>query len=283
MALPTGMGLKMGVVALWVSDLKRSVQWYQNTLGLKAIKQSEGSAEVGAGSQTLISLTEKSGAQPYPQTSGLYHVAILLPDRKSLARLLYQLAENEIEIEGAADHGVSESLYLRDPDGNGIEIYRDRRKNDWPRDDIQHLQMGTEEMDFDSLILELKKGVLPWQGLPEKTVIGHIHLQVADLKRTEAFYQQGLGFTLTQRADGAIFLADGEYHHHIAANNWAGEEIPPAPADATGLRWFELRFADAAALEAVQAKLQAAQIPMQAEDGSILIHDPDQIAIWLRK
>ena len=213
----------------------------------------------------------------------MYHFAVLLPDRKSLARLLYHLAETKLGVQGAADHGVSEALYLADPDGNGIELYRDRRKNEWPVDDLGRLQMGTEALDIDDLVMELKGGLEPYQGLPQKTTIGHVHLQVRNLAEAEQFYNGALGFKVMQRYEsGAIFVSAGGYHHHIGLNTWAGEGAPPPPADATGLRWFEVVLPDSAALDGVLARLKAAGVTGEEQDGGVLVHDPSQNGILLR-
>jgi catechol 2,3-dioxygenase len=273
----------IGEVQIFVSDLERTLQFYQNGLGFKLLGREGNQAFLGAGDQRLIVLNERPGAEPAPGTTGLYHFAVLLPDRKSLARLLYHIAENETPVQGAADHGVSEALYLSDPDDNGIELYRDRRKNDWPMDDLGKLQMGTDELDIDDLILELKKGVQPWQGLPAGTVIGHVHLHVRDLAEAEQFYTKVLGFQIMQRYEsGAIFVSAGGYHHHIGLNTWAGKGAPPPPDTATGLRWFAIRLPDTAALEAIRGRLQAAGVSFEEQEGGILVKDPSQNTMLLK-
>lgn len=269
-------------VVLYVAELQRSVDFYQNILGFQLLGREAQQAVLGAGGTPLIVLNEKPGARPVKGVTGLYHVAVLLPNRLALAALLYHLAEIEAEVQGAADHGVSEALYLEDPDGNGIEMYSDRPKNEWPRDDIGRLQMGTEELDMDDLLLELKGNLEPWQGLPGGTTVGHIHLHVADLAATERFYRQVMGFDLTQRyGSGALFLSSGSYHHQIGANTWAGVGAPPPPADASGLRWFELAFNEPEAYTALLQRLQAAGIATETVEGGFLVHDPSQNAILL--
>lgn len=284
----------IGEVQLVVADLKRSTQFYQERLGFKVIEErvlrEVGYQTVlGAGERRLVVLNEKPGVKPRPPSgadsrmTGLYHFAVLLPNRRALARLLVHLAEDETEVQGAADHGVSEALYLSDPDGNGIELYSDRRRSEWPADDLGKLQMGTGELDVDDLVLELKDGLLPWTGLPETTVIGHVHLHIADLAAAERFYTQVLGFQLTQRyGSGAIFVSAGGYHHHIGLNTWAGVGAPPPPADVAGLRWFEVMLPAEEALEAVRGRLQAAGTPFEEQDGGFLVRDPSQNGILLR-
>jgi catechol 2,3-dioxygenase len=284
----------IGEVQLVVADLKRSTQFYQERLGFAVIEERARSEQgyqtvLGAGKRRLVVLNERPGVKPRPPSgggsrmTGLYHFAVLLPNRRALARLLVHLAEDETEVQGAADHGVSEALYLSDPDGTGIELYSDRRRGEWPVDDLGKLQMGTDELDVDDLVLELKDGLLPWNGLPETTVIGHVHLHVADLAAAERFYTQVLGFQLTQRyGSGAIFVSAGGYHHHIGLNTWAGVGAPPPPADVAGLRWFEVMLPDAETLGAVRGRLGAAGISSEEQEGGFLVQDPSQNGILLR-
>jgi catechol 2,3-dioxygenase len=273
----------IGKVQLKVASLERSVDFYQRKLGFQLLSKEGSQAVLGAGDQALLTLTEVPGARAVRGTSGLYHFAVLLPDRRSLARLLYHLAESEVEIPGAADHGVSEALYLQDPDGNGIELYRDRRRNEWPVDDLGRLQMGTEELDIDDLVWELKSGLEPWQGLPENTTIGHVHLQVANMASAELFYTHVLGFQLMQRyGSAAIFVSAGGYHHHIGMNTWAGEGVPPPPADAAGLLWFEVVLPAQENLDAVLERLKDANVAAEPQADGVLVRDPSQNGILLR-
>lgn len=273
----------IGEIALDVADLNRSVSFYTERLGFKLLASEGDHAVVGAGTRPLIELHGKPGARAVTKTTGLYHFAVLLPDRKNLARLLYHLAETETEVQGASDHGVSEALYMADPDGIGIELYVDRKRGEWPVDDLGKLQMGTEELDIDDLVLELKDGVLPFSGLPEGTRIGHVHLHVRDLTEAENFYTKVLGFQLMQRyGSGAIFVSAGGYHHHIGANTWAGVGAPPPPDDAVGLRWFQILLPDQVALDGVVARLKSAGVPYEEKDGGILVKDPSQNGILLK-
>jgi catechol 2,3-dioxygenase len=273
----------IGQVQLKVASLERALDFYQRKLGFQLLSREGSQAVLGAGGQALLTLTEVPGARAVRGTSGLYHFAVLLPDRRSLARLLYHLAESEVEIPGAADHGVSEALYLQDPDGNGIELYRDRRRNEWPVDDLGRLQMGTEELDLDDLVWELKNGLEPWQGLPESTTIGHVHLQVANIASAELFYTHVLGFQLMQRyGSAAIFVSAGGYHHHIGMNTWAGEGVPPPPADAAGLLWFEVVLPAQENLDAVLERLKDANVAVEPQAEGVLVRDLSQNGILLR-
>jgi catechol 2,3-dioxygenase len=281
---PTPPGMEIGEVALVTASLPPAVTFYTQVLGLRLMDgdPSSGGAVLAAGNRRLILLREKPGAQPAPGATGLYHAAIRLPNRKSLAHLIYHLAEQEIEIQGAADHGVSESIYMEDPDGNGIELYCDRRKGAWPVDDLKRLQMYTDELDLDNLIMELKDGVTPWPGLPDGAIIGHIHLKASHLPEAEQFYTQIMGFELTQHQPGAAFVSSGGYHHLIGMNNWAGEGIPTPPADAAGLEWFAVRYPTPAALEALTGRLQAAGIAYTSQEGGLLVRDPSKNTVMVR-
>ena len=275
----------IGEIQLLTGNLERLGRFYQEQLGFHLLEEGKDRIVLGAGSRRLITLVGKAGAQPRSQKgmTGLYHFAVLLPDRRSLARLLVHMAENGMEIQGASDHGVSEALYLADPDGNGIELYRDRAKEEWPVDDLNRLMMVTDPLDVDDLVLELRQGLTPWQGLPDGTVIGHVHLHVANLMEAEVFYTRVLGFKLMQHyGQSAAFVSAGGYHHHIGMNTWAGTGAPPPPPDTTGLRWFEVVLPDTAALEAVQARLQEAGHSWKESDGGILVRDPSQNGILLK-
>ena len=273
----------VGEVQLVVSNLERSVTFYQNALGFRVLDRQDGRAVLGAGSRRLLTLVEQPGAKPAPRTTGLYHFAVLLPDRRSLARLLYHMAETEVPVQGASDHGVSEALYLADPDGNGIELYRDREREEWPLDEAGKMEMGTEQLDIDDLVMELQDGLTPWEGLPEGTRIGHVHLRVRNIAEAEAFYTGILGFQLMQRyGTAASFVSAGGYHHHIGMNTWQSASAPPPPPTATGLRWFELLLPDNTALEAVRARLSAAGITVDAQDEGVLVRDPSGNGILFR-
>ena len=273
----------IGEIELYVANLDRALNFYQDGLGFKQLNMEGGQAVLGAGSHRLITLIEKTGAKQVTHTTGLYHFAVLLPSRQALAELLVHMAENGTQIEGASDHGVSEALYLSDPDGNGIELYCDRPRHEWPVDDLGKVQMGVEALDIDDLVLALKEGVPEWQGLPDKTVIGHVHLHVRDLLEAERFYTRVLGFQIMLRYEsGAIFVSAGGYHHHIGLNTWAGKGAPPPPPDAIGMRWFEVILPDPAALDAVQARLNEAGAVSEAQNGGLLVHDPSQNGILLR-
>jgi catechol 2,3-dioxygenase len=273
-------GTRIGAVHLTISDLRRSVRFYEAHLGFIVHRRDDRTAWLGAGGADLLVLSQCETAPRVRGTTGLYHFAILVPSRADLARSLRRLVETETVLQGAADHGVSEALYLADDDGNGIEVYRDRPRGEWPMVAGQ-LRMGAEPLDFDELLAE-KGGAGDGAGLPPGTRIGHVHLHVSRLADAERFYVNVLGFTLTQRyGPSALFVAAGDYHHHIGLNTWAGVGAPPPPPGAIGLHHFVVTLPNAAALAAVAGRLRAAGIPSEPIDTGLLVHDPAKNAMLL--
>ncbi len=275
-----GPGTRMGTVRLIVSDLERSRDFYERVLGLRARAVSDGALRFGApGGEPLVEVLADPAAPALDRRRlGLFHLAILFPDRLELARALARLAATRWPLAGAADHLVSEALYLSDPDGNGIELYRDRPRAQWPRREGQ-LQMATLPLDLDDLLGELSDAARADDSPPAGTTIGHVHLQVAELERTEIFYRELLGFAVTVRLyPGALFLSAGGYHHHIGTNTWrsAGGSAPP-PA-AVGLRDYELVVEDEETRERVLMRLHGAGVPV---DRGIVL-DPSGNRLRLR-
>jgi len=271
-----------GSVALIVVDLDRSLRYYHDNIGLQIQHQSARTARLGAGGRDLLHLTEQAGARPVQRgRTGLYHFAILTPSRVELSRTLHHLAATATRIDGASDHGVSEALYLTDPDGHGIEIYRDRPHAEWPV--VQReLQMTTDPLDVRSLLAEADGNESAWTGLHAETVIGHIHLHVANLPVAEKFYVDTLGFDLMQHfGSQAAFVSAGGYHHHLGLNVWAGVGAPPPPSDAARLDWYELRLPNQAALDAVLARLRTAGVSVSVTDDGWQLRDPAQNQIML--
>jgi catechol 2,3-dioxygenase len=231
----------IGSVSLTVSDLDRSVSFYRDTLGFQETLRHGRSAALSAGTgPTLIELHELAGAIPKPRRStGLFHFAILVPSRAALGRSLRRLADRQWPLSGVADHLVSEALYLSDPDGLGIEIYRDRPRDTWRRADGE-IAMATDPLDVQSVANE-PGAELPWQGLEAGTVIGHVHLHVPTLEAGEAVFCDGVGFEPVVRAyPGALFVSAGGYHHHLGMNTWVGVGAPAPPENAVGLRSFTI-------------------------------------------
>ena len=268
----------IGAVHLTISDVGRSVRFYEAHLGFILHRLEDGVAALGAGGPDLLVLRAGRTAPRVRGTTGLYHFAVLVPSRADLARSLRRLIETDTVLQGAADHGVSEALYLNDPDGNGIEIYRDRPRADWPMANGK-LRMGADPVDFDNLLDEHDGS---GAGLAAATTIGHVHLHVSDLAAAERFYVGVLGFEMMQRyGPSALFVSAGGYHHHIGLNTWAGVGAPPPPAGAIGLRHFVVTLPDPAALADVVGRVHAANIPVDSADGGALIKDPAGNAILL--
>ncbi len=274
----------LGPAHLQVRDLDRSIRFYTETLGFRLLERADDSATLAAGDTPWLLLTQPEGVTPRPpRTTGLYHVAILVPSRAALARSLRRLVEQRYPLSGASDHLVSEALYLDDPDGNGLEIYRDRPRADW-YDAEGHFQMGTLPLDVYALLEEGLADERPWAGLEPETRVGHMHVQVADLRAAVDFYAGVLGFDVMLASDrmGAAFVSAGGYHHHLGINTWGTRGAPAAPANATGLRRFDVVLPDAAALAAVTERLRAAGVAFEAEAGAVLTHDPSGNAVRLR-
>lgn len=239
MTLPTD--AHIGQVSLTVRDLDRSLSFYRDVLGFHESTRDGRAARLGpAGGRTLLELHENNAAIPKPSRSaGLYHFAILVPSRAALGRSLRRLADQRWPLTGAADHLVSEAVYLNDPDGLGIEVYRDRPREEWPVRNGQ-LLMASDPLDLQGLLDE-PGAETPWNGLEAGTVIGHVHLCVPHLAAAEALYCGQVGLQPTVRGyPGALFAAAGGYHHHLGMNTWAGVGAPAPPEHAVGLRSFTI-------------------------------------------
>ncbi len=276
---------RIGAVALAVTDLDRAARFYGSTLGMTELDAGASSdwRTFGVGERPLVRLILTAGPVLDPRRPGLYHMAILMPDRFTLARVLYQLAEANYPIQGASDHGVSEALYLADPLGNGIELYADHAPDEWPRTPDGELDMTTGPLNLDRLLLILKDRLEPWRGLDGRTRMGHVHLQVSDLDAAVDFYGRVLGFELQQRyGSAAAFLSAGGYHHRVGLNTWQSRGAPQAPPDAAGLRFFEVLLPDAAALTAAAARLEADHLPAQPLEGGLLARDPAGNGVLLK-
>ena len=234
-AEPVPSELTLGPVHLTVADLARSLEYYRTQIGLDLLGEENGTATLGAGSRSLLVLYEEPGARPADGYSGLFHYALLVPERRALARWLAHAARDRVALTGLSDHAVSEAIYLRDPDGHGIEIYRDRPREQW-EGKVMEL-MTTIPLDTADLLSVLDDPAAePFERLPDGTVMGHVHLRVAEIEPVVEFYG-GVGFELmAQLGMQAAFLATGGYHHHLGANTWESAGRPQAPAGYAGLR-----------------------------------------------
>ena len=274
----------VGAVRLTVPDPERSREFYERAIGLRAVELEDGAIGLGvAGGPPLVELHGDASAPPLdPRTPGLFHLAIVLPTRPDLARALARLADARVPLSGASDHLVSEALYLSDPDGNGIELYRDRPREQWPvRDGV--LQMATLPLDLDSVIGELRDRNDLSPVAPSGTRVGHVHLQVSDPAEAERFYSGLLGFEVTVRGyPGALFVSAGGYHHHIGLNTWHSAGSPPAAPGALGLRSFEIALPNDEELERVLARLRAAGVEPAVTAAGPQVRDPFGNAVRLR-
>jgi catechol 2,3-dioxygenase len=277
-------GTRLGPVRLQVADLERSLAFYQEVLGMRLLEREATRARLGsqaaeassaagapngaaAAGAVLLELVERRGARPAPRggRTGLFHFAILLPDRPSLGRFATHARRLGLGV-GAADHLVSESLYLHDPDRLGIEVYADRPRSDWRRIG-RELVMATDPLDWAGLVETA--GDTLWAGLPPGTVIGHLHLHVGDLAAASAFYSEALGFDRTVwHYPGALFLGAGGYHHHLGTNVWAGADATPPTEDEAQLLEWTIDLRDAGTLAAASESLERAGFEVETGQGA---------------
>lgn len=264
----------LGPVHLTVADLARSVSYYEAAVGLEVIGRSKGSASVGAGGRALIVLVEEPGAAPAFGHTGLYHVALLLPERADLARWLAHATRDRVPLVGMSDHFVSEALYLTDPDGHGLEIYRDRSREHW--EGKVAARMTTLPLDAEDLL-----GVLPdppsgdFDGMAAGAIVGHVHLKVKAIPEAVSFYRDILGFGLmAELGSQAAFLSAGGYHHHIGANTWGSAAAPPPPPGSAALRHLTVVLPDAAERDTVLDRLAAAGHSPAAVGEAPAVRDP---------
>jgi catechol 2,3-dioxygenase len=271
----------LGAVRLQVSDLGRSVQWYETVLGLSVQSRSGANAALAVDGERspLVELRERKGIRPVPRGGllGLYHFAILLPNRLALGRFIRHLAELGMHA-GMSDHFVSEAVYIHDPDGLGIEVYADRPRSQWKVEDRQ-LSMTTLPLNARALVEAA--GDEPWTGLPAGTVIGHVHLFVGDIDRAAAFYHDLVGFDkVVWSYPDALFLSAGGYHHHLGTNIWAAQAPAASENDARLIEW-EIVVPAARDVEQVEASVrQGAAVDREGE--SILLRDPWGTAVRVR-
>lgn len=265
---------------LIVADLPLVSSFYQSTIGLKVIEKAPNGEVLGVGGVPLLTLTTAGNAQIAPRNAaGLFHTAFLVPNRAELARWLRQAAHNNVQLEGASDHLVSEAIYLSDPEGNGIEIYADRPHDVWKFHQDGQVEMATHRLDLQALYNSVPEDA--WNGMADGTAIGHIHLQVGDIPEADGFYRDVLGLKLMARYPGASFFATGGYHHHVAANIWNSRGAAPRAEGMTGLSDFTMRFNDKAALDNAVQALDRLEIKTETRDGGIFLKDPWGIGLTL--
>jgi catechol 2,3-dioxygenase len=265
----------IGNVTLKVRDLDKLIQFYTETIGLKILTRSDSAAQLSAdGIKPLLTLEGNPSLEQRPvRSAGLYHLALLVPARKDLANVLQHFIQTDTRLAGASNHKFSEAIYLQDPENNGIEVYRDVDRKDWVRDEKGKLPAVSEPLDVQDLLDEADNN--KWNGLPEKTVMGHVHLNVTNIPEAEEFYMNVLGFEeQTRMAHHALFISAGGYHHHIALNIWNGPNAIPSPIDVTGLLHYEIVVPSAEVLDALKNSLQEHNIAFIAEPNRIFVKDP---------
>jgi len=270
----------MGPVHLTVADLERSLEYYRNAVGLSVLEAGARRASLGVGERELLAVVEEPGARPAFGYTGLFHFALLLEQRADLARWLAHAARERVALTGLSDHFVSEALYLNDPDGHGIEIYWDRLREVW--EGHVATRITTLPLDVDSLLGELADPASePFDGLTDATVMGHVHLRVADVVQTVAFYRDVLGFALMAQVGAqAAFLSAGGYHHHLGANTWESRGAPPPPPGYASLRRATIVLPDAAERDRLLARADAAGRVEEGAEGP-LVRDPSGNALVL--
>jgi catechol 2,3-dioxygenase len=273
---------QIGLVSLTVADFGRSLPYYIQNIGLKLLSREDNVALLGAAERPLLELVEKPGATLPRGTTGLYHFALLVPSRLELAKTFKNLVDTETPLGGFSDHSVSEAIYLSDPDGNGIEIYRDRPRDEWPWQNGR-LQMNTLPLDLQSLMGELNGRSPQWQGIHDGTKMGHIHLHIRNVDEAEQFYCDILGFDRIMRyGPSAGFVSAGGYHHHIGLNTWAGAGAPPPPATAAGLRSYQIILPSQTALDVVVQRLKENALAHEPQDSGIALQDPSKNNLLLK-
>jgi catechol 2,3-dioxygenase len=270
---------RMGPVHLEVGDLDRSLTYYEQALGLFEHERDGSRVVLGTGGEDLLVLYEEPGSQPAYRFSGLYHYALLVPDRKALAAFLVHVARERVSLVGMSDHFVSEAIYLQDPDGHGIEVYWDRPRETW--EGQVGSRLTTAPLDTHDLLSELEDPrPHDFEGLPKATTMGHVHLRVADVPAAVHFYRDTLGFGLmAELGTQAAFLSAGGYHHHVGANAWESAGRPQAPPGVATLKHATVLLPDQASVDRALAAVDAHGHEPETTDGGFRVLDPSGNAI----
>lgn len=270
--------LRLGPVHLIVSDLDRSLAWYQRSLGLVVHSRADGAgAELGDGENVVLVLEADPAAARAGRHAGLYHYALLYPSRAELARAVVRVAETRTPVDGASDHGTHEALYLSDPDGNGIELAADRPRAKWPSKDVLYAG-GPAPLDLDALLATIAGEPLR-ERVGAGLRVGHVHLHVGDVERGLGFYRDVLGFELEANLGSAAFVAAGGYHHHVGFNVWRGRGVGPAPEHTVGLRHWTVELERPEDVAEVRERVAAAGLPLDGDGTGFTVRDPWRIAV----
>ena len=271
----------VGPVHLTVADLPRSLAFYREAIGLEVLEVGAGRASLGAAGYELLALVEEAGAPPAHGHTGLYHFALLVPRRADLARWLAHAARDQVRLTGLSDHSVSEAIYLSDPDGHGIEIYCDRPRETWEGE--VGTRLTTVPLDIDGVLEELEDPeTAPFDGLPAGTVMGHVHLKVADVPEAVDFYTDVLGFDLmAQLGNQAAFLSAGGYHHHVGANTWESAGASPPTPGTAALRHATIVLPDESERERVVERVERSGGSVESSPEGATVVDPSGNALVL--
>ncbi len=264
--------LSLGPVTLRTRDPERLAPFYEQAVGLVRLSTTAEGITLGAGGVPLVILLHDPAAKPLDRPApGLFHLAVRVPDRKALAARIHALRALGVPF-GASDHLVSEALYVDDPDGNGVEIYRDRAPADWPRDAAGGIAMATLRLNVGEVAAEIPVPATI-QPAPAGTDMGHVHLKVSDLNAAQRFWHETVGFDIMARYPGALFVAAGGYHHHLGLNVWQSAGADAPPVGASGLAQFEIRLPQSE-IQALQARVEAAGYPLERQGAGLMLRDP---------
>jgi catechol 2,3-dioxygenase len=267
--------VRLGPVHLTVTDIDRSAAFYERAIGLQTQRRENGRAALGAGGEDVLVLVEEPDARPAGRHAGLYHFALLHPSRQELARAAKRLLVTRTAISGASDHGVSEAIYLPDPDGNGIELAADRPRERWG-DLTDPTAIGPAPLDLDDLLASVADEE-PQANAAPGLEVGHVHLHVGDIERALEFWRDAIGFEVTTSFPSAAFIAADGYHHHLGLNTWRGEGVPPVPDGVVGLRHWTIVFEDAAQVASVRERVPE----LEERPGGFLARDPWRNAVHI--
>lgn len=271
----------VGKVALGVANLDKMARFYEQVMGLDVLEHDTESAELGVDNKAILHLESRPNGKQHPNATGLYHLAILLPTRADLGQWLRHFVQSTSRmIDGASDHLVSEALYQRDPEGNGLEIYRDRPRDEWTYEEDGRVVMGGLALDLPALAADGHKE--PFTKMPVDTTLGHVHLQVSDIAQTVWFYTQMLGLDyMTGYGDSAAFMSAGGYHHHLGANTWHSNGAASPPEGSLGLLYYTIVLPDTAVRDTLLTHLQTQNIPISFLNGDPLVRDPSGNSVVL--
>lgn len=270
-------GTKIGHVALKVANLEKMTRFYQEVIGLTLLEENQTESLLGTGDIVLLRLRKIENPLPLTRRTGLYHIAFLLPTRRDLGNALFHYLTVEAPLSGASDHGYSKALYLKDPEGNGIEVYHDKPRSQWDIREDGEIIGVTEPMDTEGVLGAADRH---WTGFVPETTVGHVHLKVADLEASDRFYTEVMGLTLTSNfGEQAKFFAAGDYHHHLGANNWLGANVPGMEEKDLGLDYYTYQVPSAEELDRLVAHFEKLAVDFEQAEGRLTLTDPNGIKV----